>query len=238
MDNQTTLLAMLVAAVLGGVIHTIAGPDHYLPFIAIARNRKYGIAKTWLWTVLCGIGHIASALAIAVLFLVFAEVLSEAQLEWLEAWRGDIAAYALMGMGAAIIIYSLRRRWKHRPHRHSHVHADGSMHMHTHIHDSQHGHLHEQGKKLSYWVVFIIFVFGPCEALLPLLTASTVLGVSSVVLVAAVFSLATIATMLTAVTAGYYGLKLLRFNWVERFASEIAGATVMLCGVVIAFLGW
>ncbi len=235
--DEITLGALLLTAVLTGMIHTIAGPDHYLPFIAIAKSRGYGWVKTSLWTLLCGIGHVGSALLLAAAFLLFAEILSEAQLGWLEEWRGEIAAYALIGMGLAMLVYSLRKRWKNRPHHHSHVHANGTSHEHTHAHDIQHGHPHGNAKSLSYWVIFIIFVLGPCEALFPLLTASAVLGTGSVILVAIVFSVVTILTMQVAVTAGLFGLKLLRLHWLERYASEVAGVTVMCCGLAIACLG-
>lgn len=216
MNDETTLAALLLTAVLTGMIHTIAGPDHYLPFVAISKSRNYGWSKTLFWTILCGIGHVGSAIVLALGFILFAEILTESRLEWLEAWRGDIAAYAMIGMGAALILHSLHKRWKHRAETHSHP---------------------ENNSSLSYWVVFIIFVLGPCEALLPLLTASAVLGTMSVILVALTFSVATIVTMLAAVITGRFGLNVLRFPWLERFAPEIAGGTVMLCGLAIVCLG-
>lgn len=216
MNDETTLAALLLTAVLTGMIHTIAGPDHYLPFVAISKSRNYGWSKTLFWTILCGIGHVGSAIILALGFILFAEILTESRLEWLEAWRGDIAAYAMIGMGAALILHSLHKRWKHRAETHSHP---------------------ENNSSLSYWVVFIIFVLGPCEALLPLLTASAVLGTMSVILVALTFSVATIVTMLAAVITGRFGLNVLRFPWLERFAPEIAGGTVMLCGLAIVCLG-
>ena len=216
MNGETTLAALLLTAVLTGMIHTIAGPDHYLPFVAISKSRNYGWSKTLFWTILCGIGHVGSAIVLALGFILFAEILTESRLEWLEAWRGDIAAYAMIGMGAALILHSLHKRWKHRAETHSHP---------------------ENNSSLSYWVVFIIFVLGPCEALLPLLTASAVLGTMSVILVALTFSVATIVTMLAAVITGRFGLNVLRFPWLERFAPEIAGGTVMLCGLAIVCLG-
>ena len=51
MGNETTITALLTAAIITGVIHTAAGPDHYLPFIAISKSRGYGHLKTILWTV-------------------------------------------------------------------------------------------------------------------------------------------------------------------------------------------
>ena len=236
MNSETTLWALLATAVLTGVIHTIAGPDHYLPFIAIARSRHYSWLRTAFWTLVCGVGHVGSALLLAVAFLAFAHFLGEEHLAWLEAWRGDIAAYALIGIGAAILLHAVHARWRNRPQVHRHVRADGTIQTHTHT-LGMHPHDGEKNK-LSYWVIFIIFVLGPCEALFPLLTASAVLGTASVILVAAVFSAATILTMLGAVTAGLLGLNALRLPWLEKFASEIAGATVMLCGLAIVVLGW
>ena len=232
MNHGTTLAALLAAAILTGTVHTVAGPDHYLPFIAISQSRNYGYFKTVLWTVICGIGHVGSAILLALGFLLFAALLTEARLKWLESWRGDIAAYAMIGMGAALLLHSLHRRWKHRPHAHRHVHLDGTVETHRHAPAELH-----ENENLSYWVIFIIFVLGPCEALLPLLTASAVLGTVNVVLVSVVFSLVTIATMTGMVVAGRFGLNILRFSWLERFAPEVAGVTVMACGIAIVCLG-
>ena len=231
-ETEITFAALASAAVITGVVHTVAGPDHYLPFIAISKSRNYGYFKTILWTVVCGIGHVGSAILLALGFLLFAELLTEARLGWIESWRGDIAAYAMIGMGAALLLHSLHRRLKNRPHTHRHIHADGTVETHTHAPTELH-----DNEKLSYWVVFIIFVLGPCEALLPLLTASAVLGTVSVIMISLLFSLATIATMTGLVLAGRFGLNILRFPWLERFAPEIAGGTVMACGLAIVCLG-
>ena len=39
LNPNTTLSALWITAFLTAAIHTIAGPDHYLPFIAIAKSR-------------------------------------------------------------------------------------------------------------------------------------------------------------------------------------------------------
>ena len=66
---RSTLSALWLTAFLTAVIHTITGPDHYLPFIAIAKSRNYSLRKTLLWTLICGLGHIGSALFIALGFV-------------------------------------------------------------------------------------------------------------------------------------------------------------------------
>ena len=218
---MTTLSILLWLAVADAVLHTLAGPDHYLPFIMIARNRGYSILRTLMWTLICGIGHVGSALLIALVFMYASHLLSMSDMDWLNEHRGNLAAWALIGFGGAYLIYSLRRSWLHKHHHHEHGHA-----------------LTEQsGKNITLWVIFIIFVLGPCEALLPLLAPAAALGAGSVALVTIVFSIGTIATMLLAVTLGLKGLSLMRFHWLEHHSGEVAGATIMLCGIAIAFLG-
>ena len=220
-STQLTISALWLTAFLTAVIHTITGPDHYLPFIAIAKSRDYGLKKTLLWTFVCGLGHIGSALLIALGFVYLSHFLTDAQFEWIEDNRSDLAAYALIGLGGAYVLWALRHRWLHK---HGHEHHHGFM---------GHGGSEVKDKNITVWVMFIIFVLGPCEALLPVLTASSVMGIPAVISSTVIFSVATIATMLVAVTLGYLGLKALRFKKIEAYAHELAGATIMACGVLI-----
>lgn len=210
--SGATLSAIWFAALLTAIIHTVMGPDHYLPFIAIAKSRDYSLKKTLFWTFICGLGHIASALLLALLFIYLSHWLSKENFLWLEENRGDIAAYALIGLGAAYILWALRHRFTH-----------------------QHRLPDLQDKNISVWVLFIIFVLGPCEALLPILTASSVLGISAVISCTLIFSIATIATMMFCVTLGMLGINTLRFKSLENYAHEIAGGTIMACGLAIIY---
>ncbi len=216
-----TLSALWITAFLTAVVHTITGPDHYLPFIAIAKSKNYSLKKTMLWTFVCGLGHILSALLIALVFVYFSSFLSKENFEWLEENRSNVAAYALIGLGGACLLWALRHRY---------LHKYGLKHHHGRF---EHGLLDAEGKSISVWVLFIIFVFGPCEALLPILTASSVMGWSAVVSSTFIFSTATIVTMIAAVGLGYYGLEALRFKKLEAYAHELAGATIMACGLMI-----
>lgn len=221
MPESLTLTVLLGIAVSMAIGHTISGPDHYLPFIMIARSRGYSMLRTMGWTLLCGIGHVGSALLIALIFMYASHLLSESNMDWLNENRGNVAAWALIGFGAAYLIYSLRRSWLHRHHAHRHGHQL----------------IEKNNGNITPWIIFIIFVLGPCEALLPILAPAAALGVGSVALVTLVFSICTIATMMLTVALGMKGLSLLRFHWLEHHSGEIAGATIMLCGIAIAFLG-
>ncbi len=219
------LTALWWAAVSVAVLHTLAGPDHYLPFIAIAKSRGYSMGKTLLWTLLCGFGHVGSALLLAVGFVRFSHWLAQEQYEWLENNRGDLAAYSLIGLGTAYILWSLRHRLQHRKGL-AHHHAFGFGHAFS-------GQKPNGKASVTVWVMFIIFVLGPCEALLPVLMSASVLGMSAVISATLLFSAATIGAMLFMVAAGMLGLRYVKVPFLQRYAHETAGFTILLCGLLI-----
>lgn len=217
--SQLTLSALLVTALLTAVIHTITGPDHYLPFIAIAKSRDYSLKKTLFWTFVCGLGHIGSALLLALLFVYFSHWLTETKFNWIENNRADLAAYAMIGLGGAYLLWAVWHRLRHKY---------GHEYHHELIES-------DNDKNISIWVLFIIFVLGPCEALLPILTASSVMGGTVVVSTTLLFSFATIATMMVMVTVGMLGIKAMRLQKLQPYAHELAGGTIMACGLAIVF---
>ncbi len=86
--------------------------------------------------------------------------------------------------------------------------------------------------------MFIIFVLGPCEALIPLLMYPAARHSESLVIaVAVVFSLFTLATMLACVAITMIGLERIRLPAGGRFGHAAAGALVLGCGIAVSFLG-
>lgn len=84
----------------------------------------------------------------------------------------------------------------------------------------------------------MIFVFGPCEPLIPLLmypAASS--GLLDLIVVTAVFGTVTLGTMLAAVLLGRAGFNFLPLRALQRYSHALAGATILLCGLAIQFLG-
>jgi Mg2+ and Co2+ transporter CorA len=59
-------------------------------------------------------------------------------------------------------------------------------------------------------------------------------GLTSVVLV---FGICTIATMLTLVLVSVHGMSFIPEQRWERYSHAIAGATIMVCGIVIQVFG-
>jgi hypothetical protein len=91
---------------------------------------------------------------------------------------------------------------------------------------------------ITPWVLFVVFVFGPCEPLIPLLMYPAAKnGWFEMTVVTCVFGTVTIGTMLVTVFLSLAGVNFLPLAGVQRFAHTIAGATILLCGLAIVFLG-
>ncbi|MCG3128394.1 MAG: hypothetical protein CHACPFDD_03282 [Phycisphaerae bacterium] len=233
MDASTITLCITAATI--GFVHTLAGPDHYVPFVAMARAGRWSLRWTVLITLLCGLGHVFSSVILGMIGIAAGRAVEE--LVHIESWRGDLAGWLLLAFGIAYAAWGLRRAWRNIPHRHLHVHADGTAHSHEHNHHGAHVHVHtaESGRaSLTPWIIFTIFVFGPCEPLIPLLMyPAATSGLVNTAVVATVFGVVTIGTMLAVVSALYCGLGAIRVSGLERYAHAAAGATIALCGLLI-----
>lgn len=233
---------LLVTAASIGFIHTLTGPDHYLPFIVMSKARNWTHLKTLWVTVLCGLGHVTSSVIIGSIGIALG--IGVNRLNKLESIRGNMAAWAFIIFGLGYFIWGIWKVYRKKPHKHFHMHSDALDHLHLHEHRHSlletHTHSHSEVKpvNLTPWILFTIFVLGPCEPLIPLLmypAAKTHPG--AVVLVTLIFALTTIATMLVIVGLSLRGMNFLPMRIFERHMHAIAGATICLSGLAIVFLG-
>ena len=193
--------------------------------------------KTALITVLCGMGHVLSSVLLGIVGIGVGVALSK--LELIEGARGSIAAWLLIGFGFAYFAWGVRKAIKGRPHTHAHIHDAEGHHVHEHAHNGTHAHPHGAEKKnITPWILFTIFVFGPCEPLIPLLMYPAAQeSLFGVLLVASVFSIVTIGTMLSVVMLGAWGISFAGSQKIERYAHAMAGAAICASGLAIQFLG-
>jgi sulfite exporter TauE/SafE len=236
MSSELTILLTTAASI--GFFHTLLGPDHYLPFIVMAKARQWSIAKTAWITALCGIGHVGSSVVLGLIGVAMG--IAVGKLVSVESVRGDLAAWAFIAFGLAYFIWGVRRAIKNKPHTHRHIHEDGSIHEHEHTHHDNHAHVHDTPARanITPWILFTIFVFGPCEPLIPILmypAAQSSWG--EMALVASVFSVITIGTMMTVVLLAAKGFSFLPMGKLERYSHALAGFIIFASGAGIKFLG-
>ncbi len=234
MNNELSILLVTSASL--GFIHTVLGVDHYIPFIALSKSLNWSKIKTIVITTLCGIGHVLSTVIIGVIGIALG--LSISKLESIENTRGEIAGWLLITFGLAYTIYGIFSAKK--KHSHAHFHPEQNLnHTHEHNHKGiEHKHIHNKPEKISGWALFIIFVFGPCEALIPVLMLPAANhSISGLVLVTLIFGITTILTMVIMVLFGLYGIKLLPEKKLEKHIHTLAGLTILICGIGVQFFG-
>jgi hypothetical protein len=230
--TATSVILGLAASV--AVVHTAVGIDHAVPFVVLSRVQNWSLRRTLIVTALCGIGHIASAVVIGLAAVALG--LAVEHLGPLEAVRGKLGLGILVAFGLGYAaLGAVRLLRKTHGHRHMHVHEDGTVHEHDHA---------DQKKKIvGTWTLFVVLVFGPCEALVPLLLAPGVTrdyGLLAAVI--GVFGSLTVLTMLVLVTIGVLGTRLVSLEKIggPKLAASsdvLAGLAIAATGVVVGALG-
>ena len=236
MNQEIEILA--VSAVSIGFLHTLFGPDHYIPFIAMAKAGKWSKQKTIWVTMLSGVGHVVGSIILGLVGIALGVALNI--VEEIEAYRGTIAGWTLISFGFIYFIWAVKRLVKNKSHAHEHKHSDGKTHSHIHSHKLDHSHIHKNGgnANITPWILFVIFVLGPCEALIPLLIyPAASVSVSGIVIVILLFAISTVATMVGMVLISLYGFSFVSFQKFEKYSHVSAGLIILLSGLSIQLLG-
>jgi len=226
---------LLVTAITIAFIHTIIGIDHYIPFIALGKANSWSMKKTLLIVFLCGLGHVLSSVALG--FAGIALSVGVSFLVDIENIRGILATYFLIAFGLVYTAYGIRHIIKNKTHRH--ITSDGHTIMHVHSGQSE-NHEHRRNartKTNALWGLFILFVLGPCEPLIPLLMyPAAAQNMFALVLVTISFSVCTISTMLFMTYLGLKGVGLLKTHKLDRYSHALAGSALVVCGISILML--
>jgi nickel/cobalt exporter len=240
-SSEAFLLSLTAASI--GTVHTLLGPDHSIPFVAMSRAGNWSARKTLWVTAGCGLGHVAGSVLIGLLGLALGVVVMK--LEAFESLRGDTAAWMLIAFGLAYLTWGIVQAVRKMPH--AHANRDGTVHNYRHTHDAAHVHVHAaaagdaasgaaSASVWTPWLMFLVFVFGPCEPLIPLLMYPAAKASPwAVVAVVAAFTLATVATMTLTVMVMRFGMSFLHLPQLSRFSHAFAGLAILVCGMLVKF---
>lgn len=204
------MIMMLISALLVGVLHALA-PDHWIPFTTIGASEKWSGKKLNLIVFLAGLMHLLSAFVLGLLAIRLG--VSLARLTRIESWRADIFSYLLMGFGIATILWGLK------------YHTEQKL-------SSTYGR-----ESRLFWTYFTLFVFGPCEPLIPVMFAAALKGWQSLLLSSILFSIGTLTTMLVTVNVLTRAFTSEKLFLIRRWSPISTGAAIALTGVVVRILG-
>ncbi|HEV8322521.1 MAG TPA: hypothetical protein VG389_12975 [Myxococcota bacterium] len=129
-------------------------------------------------------------------------------------------------------------------HRHAHDAAGAHAHAHAGAHAQGgarahgHGHSHDLStRRLTAWTVFVVFVLGPCEPLIPIMFAGWQHGWRGIVWPTIAFAACTFAMMVGLALLAHAGFALVRLRRLERYVHALSGATIAATGLFVLALG-
>jgi sulfite exporter TauE/SafE len=229
------LQVLIITAISIAALHTLAGPDHYLPFIALSRARGWSASKTIGWTLICGSGHVLSSVLLG---------LGGAALGWslstltvFEGVRGGIAAWSMLCFGLVYGCWGLWFAAKNARHKHFDLEGEDGLFVYEHRHGSVIA--PKERYKVTPWIMFVIFILGPCEPMIPLLyfpgAKNSLIGMAVLIMV---YTIVTLLTMLVMVLFGYYGVRFINTGKLEKYVHALGGLTIFTCGFGMIFLDW
>lgn len=204
--------ALILSAIGIGFLHSLA-PDHWLPFASIAKAQGWSRRKLLGVSLLAGMAHVGSSIVLGALGIFLG--LGLVQLEGVESLRGNIAGFLLIGFGVAYALWGLKRL------KHDHFHLDTA-------------------KTVTVWTLVAVFIFGPCEPLIPLMFLAVQHGWSGVWLTTAAFSITTVFMVVSQSMLAFLGMGLLtgrRLVDMEKWSHVMAGGVIALTGLAVMFLG-
>jgi len=210
MTNIDSLFVLLVSTVTIGVVHALA-PDHWVPFVSMAKAQNWSKTKLGWVTFVSGLGHVGSSILIGSIGLILGFSLTN--FGDIESHRGQVAGLLLIGFGLAYAIWGFKQV---RDHHHPKINPERSV---------------------TLWTLVAIFVLGPCEPLIPLMFVGAAHGWLAVALVSLLFSLVTLIMMVGQVLLAYVGLSLIRFAKIDHYSHAIAGLVIAVTGGMVMFLG-
>lgn len=227
------MLSIIFAAAFLAVAHSLANPNHYLPFVALGRARGWSLLKTVAVAVFSGTGHLVAFVAAAAVGLVLGKGL-EVFKEFAH-WGADFGKWLFVAFGAAYTLFGVAYALKKRK---APQCNDGSCEAFCGRCGKEKA--AKKGNWSYAWLMFFLFALGPCDAIIPIVIYSAAEGGWQVLaILTAVYYFFTIASMALATALLYKGIALIGFKGVffSRWAHAISGIVIVLAALAAVITG-
>ena len=210
--EQAPMFATLAAAAVSiAALHSLA-PDHWMPFAALARARRWSAARTARWTLLAGLGHVTATLLLALAGLLLG--------------RGFLAVVGTRLesiAGVLLIVFGL---------------TYGAFSLHRAMAREIESRAEAKPPTVGAWGLVALFCLDPCVAVIPILFAAAPLSTVETVSIIVAYEVATVGAMVALVALAHSGAQLFKGKWIERYGDSAAGALIVATGVMVAVLDW
>ena len=156
MIYETMVIASSAASI--GFVHTILGPDHYLPLVAMAKTNGWSAPKTASYVAVCGTFHLLGTILVGALAIFLG--LAYLNVETVQSLRTDFAGWFLLSFGA--IYFAWGMNWAIR---------EGKRSRGSSVFDNQ---KNAPFVRCTAFAPFVFLIFGPCVPLIQLTSSEEV----------------------------------------------------------------
>jgi nickel/cobalt transporter (NicO) family protein len=236
---QSTVLTTVAATGFTVAFLHAAIPTHWLPFVLVARARKWGRAKTIAVTTVAGLGHVALTGLLGLLIAWFGFQLDE--------HIGELFPWVAGGLLLAFAGFYFWRQWTGTGI--CHHHAPGSHHHPgEHCgHEKENSHWQEElkgsplvsstaGEWAAIGGLFVMLTLSPCEGFLPVYLSGVQFGWRGFVVLSVILAVATLAGMTLFTWLALVGFERFRLKTFERYEAGLLGTLFAVLGVLLIFL--
>jgi hypothetical protein len=236
--NSTALATIAMTGFTVAFFHA-AIPTHWLPFVLVARARRWSRPKALGVAVFAGLGHVAltSLLGLAIAWFGF-------QLDHHFGYAfTQVAGVVLLAVAA----FYFWRQWR----------GQGLMHHHTpggrhepsaHCgHEKAHSHLEAElegsplvSTRQSDWAaisgLFVMLTLSPCEGFLPIYLSGVQFGWPGFFVLSGILAVGTLGGMLLFTWLTLVGLEKVELKRIEHWEAALLGLVFTVLGVVMLTL--
>jgi hypothetical protein len=205
-------------------------PDHWLPFVVMARAQGWSLRRTVILTGSAGLLHVALSILLAVAAIALG-VPSAREL----AARAGRPLESITG--ALLLLFGLAYgAWAYQREARAHAHAAADLQTPPHVH--AHGHLLERWfrRVVTGGALVVLIGISPCAVLAPILFVASTVGRAAVLTAALGFALCTIGTMIAVTLAALRSIRRLDLPFLSRYGDLISGVLLAAVGVVLMVL--
>ncbi|HEX2854120.1 MAG TPA: hypothetical protein VHO24_12850 [Opitutaceae bacterium] len=236
--NSPVLTSIAVTGFSVAFLHAMI-PTHWLPFVLVARARKWSWSKTMLVTAFAGMGHVllTSLLGLGIAWFGFQ----------LDEKLGRAFPWITGGLLVVIGLYYFWQQWRGGGIRHHHLLGGRHQPSKQCGHEHDHSHWDDELKdsrlvstKSGDWAaisgLFVMLTFSPCELFFPVYIAGVQFGWRGFFVLSGILAVATLAGMLLFTWLTRVGLEKIEIKNFERYEAALLGTLFSVLGVLLIVL--
>ncbi len=205
------MINILLGSLVISLIHATI-PSHWLPLIAVGRAQRWTQSETLRATVIAGLAHTLSTIAIGVL-IGFAGLKLDHEFEETSSF---IAPMVLILLGLIFVLLDLRK------HRHREINVETFA---------------KKSRAAIITSISLAMFFSPCMELSAVYLQAGSLDAVAIAAISAIYLFITVLGMVVLVYLGMRGVERVRWHFLEHHEKAVSGIVLIALGLVMLMTG-